>query len=56
MLQVALLVAVAEHLQLSGVTYLKTTGSCVGMMSLCDFAPLQGAPEAQGVAAATSSL
>jgi hypothetical protein len=38
--KMALLVAVAERLQLGGVTYLKTTGSCVGMMSLCDFSPL----------------
>lgn len=38
--KVSLLIAVAEHLQLSGVTYLRMTGSCAGMMSLCEFEPL----------------
>lgn len=44
--KMALLVAVAERLQLGGVTYLKTTGSCIGMMSLCDFTPLRPHAEA----------
>jgi hypothetical protein len=45
--KLALLVAVAERLQLKGVTYLRTTGSCVGMISLCDFTPLRLHAEAR---------